>query len=101
MGSRIFHWPSLFFAPEPGRKVGGEIAAGEIVLGPGEDAVEGGAIVVGQGKEQSVGLAFRCGVLIAVGIEDATRLRSMKRAGVRVPKLPGAFFAAARQENIG
>ncbi len=55
--------------------MGVEIAAGEIVLSPGEDAVEGGAVVVGQGEEESVGLAFRCGVLAAVGIEDAALAR--------------------------
>ena len=65
----------LVLAPEPGREVGFEIAAGEIGLGPGEDAVEGGAIVVGQSKEQGVGLAFGGGVLISVGIEDAAALR--------------------------
>ncbi len=40
-----------------------------------EDAVEGGAVVVGQRKEESVGLAFRGGVLIAVGVEDAALAR--------------------------
>ena len=90
----------LVLAPEPGRKMGVEIAAGQIGLGPGEDAVEGGAIVVGQRKEEGVGLAFRGGVLISVGIEDAAALRVDEARRVGVPELPGTLLAAARQENM-
>lgn len=81
--------------------MGIEIAAGEIVLSPAEDTIEGGAIVVGQGKKEGVGLAFRCGVLISVGIEDAPALRVDEAGRVGAPELPGTFLAAARHGKHG
>jgi hypothetical protein len=74
--------------------MGVEIAAGEILLGPREDAVERGAVVVYQRKEESIGLAFRGGAPISLGIEDAA-LRVDEAGRVGVPELPGAFSAAA------
>jgi hypothetical protein len=75
--------------------MGVEIAAGEILLGPREDAVERGAVVVYQRKEESIGLAFRSGALISVGIEDAAALRVDEAGRVGVPEFPGTFSAAA------
>ena len=51
--------PVLILAPVPGGQMGFEIAVGEVVLRPGQEAVEGHAIIGDHGEEHSIGLSLR------------------------------------------
>ncbi len=68
----------------------GEVARGEVGLGPVEDAVEARAIVGDEGEEEGVGLALAGGA-VAGGVVDDAALVVDRVLGVGLPEGPGGL----------
>lgn len=88
------------FAPAPGGQALGEIGGGEVGFGPGEEAVEAGAIVGDQGEEHAVALALRGGTAAGDLVDDAA-LAVDHAISVVLPEGPGLLGAAAGGESDG
>ena len=78
-------------SPLPGRQAMAELAGGEIVLRPLQQAGEAVAIVGEQGKEQAVALPFRGGYQAWRGAVDDTSVRTHHRLLERFPRRPRAL----------
>ncbi len=86
------------FAPVPGGQAGGEIAGGEVGFGPVEELVEVGLVVVDEGEEHGVGLAFAGGAVAGGAVDDAA-LGVEEALGVGLPERPGLLGVAAGEAD--